>query len=115
LGQIQKKIKRPAWLSWQLFLVILVILIFVVVMIWSEPLANLIARPTLTTGMMKFTPTVEPGTPTPIPAELLESDTQTNGIILGAIILVLIIVIGSCFQNVLSSQKAHSSKKEFRK
>lgn len=90
-----KSIKRPAWLSWQFVLVIAVILFFIGVMIWSEPLGKLLVTATKTPSSATLTPTVKPGTPTPIPDELKESPSQTNGIILGSVILVLIIIIGA--------------------
>lgn len=93
--KITSRFKKPAWITWQSFLVILVIVFFVVVMIWSEPLSKLITTPTKTLSPWRYTPTVKPGTPTPIPVELQESPSQTNGIILGGVILVLIIVIGA--------------------
>jgi hypothetical protein len=110
--KIVNKIKLPGWLTWQSFLVILVIVLFVVVMIWSEPLAKIISpRATATSSIIRITPTVKPGTPTPIPEELLESDTQTNGIILGAVILVLIVVIGAVSRMIFHGRNRKSSIK----
>jgi hypothetical protein len=40
------------------------------------------------------TPTVLPGTPTPLPAEWLSSAEQTNGIVIGALIILVAILVG---------------------
>jgi hypothetical protein len=107
--KLKTRLKKPGWLTWQSFLVIAVVVFFVVVMIWSEPLGKLFAPATKTPSTIRFTPTVKPGTPTPIPAELLESATQTNGIILGSVILVLIIVIGAVSRMLIHRNKRKSS------
>lgn len=93
--KLTSRFKKPAWMTWQSVLVIGVILFFIVVMIWSEPLGKLVVSATHTPSHATPTPTVQPGTPTPIPEELRETPVQTNGIILGSVILVLIIVIGA--------------------
>lgn len=109
--RIKSRLKKPTWITWQSFLVILVIVVFIVVMIWSEPLSKLLTAPTKTLSPLRYTPTVKPGTPTPIPVELQESPSQTNGIILGGVILVLIIVIGAVSRMLMHRNCPRHSKK----
>ena len=89
------KDKTPHWLNIQNLIFFIVILAFIVIVIWSEPLSYLFGeqQPLNENGI----PTSEilPGTPTPLPEEWLSSAEQTNGIILGAVIIFLTIVAGT--------------------
>jgi hypothetical protein len=88
-----KRLKIPGWLTFQLAIVVIVALLFLAIMIWNEALASFFFKRTAVPQAGTLTPTVEPGTPTPLPLEWLESSQQTNGIIFGSIIMVLIIVV----------------------
>lgn len=109
--KLKSGIKLPGWISWQSVLVVVVILFFIGVMIWSEPIGKLLTTATKTPSRATLTPTVQPGTPTPIPEELRESPTQTNGIILGSIILVLIIIIGAVSRMLFHRKNSNLSEK----
>ncbi|HWQ46952.1 MAG TPA: hypothetical protein VN376_08800 [Longilinea sp.] len=85
--------KRPKWFNLQTILMSGVILFFLIVILWSEPIAHLFFPPAPTLPI-SVTLTVLPGTPTAIPDELIASSDQTNSIILGSVVLVLIIVGG---------------------
>lgn len=90
---VRATLKRPRWLTLQTVLMGCVLLFFLVVIMWSEPIAHLFFPPAPTLSIMR-TPTVLPGTPTAIPLELVASSDQTNSIIMGSVVLVLIIVGG---------------------
>jgi hypothetical protein len=91
----QKKIslRMPKWLNIQTVLMGCVLLFFLIVIMWSEPIAHIFFPPAPTLSIAR-TPTVLPGTPTAIPLELVASSDQTNSIIMGSVILVLIIIGG---------------------
>jgi hypothetical protein len=91
--QFRQKIKLPGWLTIQVVIVGLVALLFIAMMIWNEPIVSLFIKPTSTPLVITIVPTVQPGTPTPLPEEWVESSQQTNGIIFGGSIMILIIVI----------------------
>ena len=87
--------KLPKWISIQNLVFILVFLAFIFIIVWSEPLSHFFTgnQPTeiapLTTASSLL------GTPTPLPQELLRSGEQTNGVLMGAIIIIVAIVTGS--------------------
>ncbi len=91
--RIRQKIKLPGWLTIQVVIVAAVALLFISMMIWNESIVSLFIKPTSTPMAITISPAVQPGTPTPLPGEWAESSQQTNGIIFGSIIMVLIIVI----------------------
>jgi len=89
--------------------ILLVLIIFVAANAMSEPLPSLArglpavaptetlapVRPTVTL-LPTGTETAEPTpTPTPVPPELLENADATNGIIIGTVLLVVIILVGT--------------------
>lgn len=86
--------KVPGWLNFQSLILILVLVIFLSIFLWSDPIANLILPPTATSARMLLTPTILPGTPTPLPPEYIQTD-QTNSVVLGGIVLVLIVIGGT--------------------
>ncbi|MDO9547006.1 MAG: hypothetical protein Q7J07_09710 [Pelolinea sp.] len=85
----------PKWVSFQNLIFITVFLAFIFIIVWSESLSLFFSvnRPAAIAQLP--TPTILPGTPTPLPEELLRSSDQTDGVILGAIIIILAIVTGS--------------------
>ena len=85
----------PGWVNLKNLVFLVVILAFVIIVIWSESLSHFIGGRELRSTVTTSTPTILPGTPTPLPEEWLMSTDQTNGIILGAIIILLAIVAGT--------------------
>ena len=80
----------------QNFILVVVVVIFAVSVIWSEPISHIF------TGIdikdeEAITPsaTTLPGTPTPLPAEYLSEPNQTSGILLGVVLLAVIIIAGT--------------------
>lgn len=94
-SKTQKRgIRLPQWLNLQTGVILVVIILFVVMLFWSEGLAWL-----LFPGILRsFPPTATPAPlmdiTSDLPPELLETGSQTNAIVIGGGILVLIIVIG---------------------
>ncbi|WP_152031721.1 hypothetical protein [Longilinea arvoryzae] len=91
-------------------LILVVVVLFILVMLAGNlPPAPVSAQST------PFTPTPESQTAvvnghqaTPIPAEYLANNTQTNGIVFGTVLLVMIVVIGTLsimWRNASSKQK----------
>jgi hypothetical protein len=91
--KIRKYLRKilPSWVNFQNIIFVTVILAFISIVIWSETWArDLEAKnPVLATATML------PGNPTPLSAELISSPEQTNGIILGAIVILFAIVVGT--------------------
>lgn len=75
---------------------ILVVVIFAVSVIWSEPISHLFTGINLR-DKAEVTPsaTTLPGTPTPLPAEYYSEPNQTSGILLGVVLLAIIIIAGT--------------------
>lgn len=91
----KNNINLKSLLNLQNLIFVLVIAIFVVSVIWSEPISQLFSGVNLQDVNLTPTPTTLPGTPTPLPAEYYQTSEQTNGILLGVMILALIIIAGT--------------------
>ena len=91
----KKSQKFLSWLNFQNLLFLLVIMVFVVIIVWSDPLSQAFQQPTPPNIGIEPTPTTLPGTPTPLPEEWTTSAQQTNGIILGAVVIIIAITAGS--------------------
>jgi CDP-diglyceride synthetase len=80
----------------QNFILILVVVIFAVSVIWSEPISRIFTGLNIKNEVV-ITPsaTTLPGTPTPLPAEYLSEPNQTSGILLGVVLLAVIIIAGT--------------------
>lgn len=90
----KERLRLPVWLNLQTGVILVVVVLFLVMLFWSEGLARLLFPGIL--GSFPPTPTPLPlsDITSSLPAELLETGSQTNAIVVGAGILVLIIVIG---------------------
>lgn len=80
----------------QNFIFILVVVIFAVSVIWSEPISRIFTGINIK-DEMAITPsaTTLPGTPTPLPAEYISEPNQTSGILMGVVLLAVIIIAGT--------------------
>lgn len=87
--------KKPKWLNLQNFVFVVVILAFIVIVIWSESLSIYFQGSNEQPDIVAFTPTTLFGTPTPLPEEYLSSAQQTNGIVSGALIILIAILAGT--------------------
>lgn len=87
--------KKPKWLNLQNFVFLVVIVAFIVIVIWSESLSIYFQGKNSEPNAFVFTPTTLFGTPTPLPEEYLSSAQQTNGIVSGALIILIAILAGS--------------------
>ena len=87
--------KLPSWVNLQNLVFTSVILAFIIIIIWSEDISHFFEAIRLSDVQITVTPTILPGTPTPLPAEWLASAQQTNGIIFGAVIIVILIIAGT--------------------
>ncbi len=85
----------PYWLDRRTLILLIIALVFLGALSLAEPLpradkysyANLTPTPSAEA--------LEAGMPTQLPQEYLENAHQTNGILLGGVILVLIVVVGT--------------------
>jgi len=93
----QKKKSSKLGFLWnfQNLVFIVVVIIFAVSVIWSDPISHLFSGINLQDKSLVPSPTTLPGTPTPLPAEYYSTSEQTNGILLGVIILGVIIIAGT--------------------
>jgi hypothetical protein len=87
--------RLPRWINLQNLIFLTVIIAFAIIIIWSEAISKFFATVGLQEIRTTVTPTVLPGTPTPLPAEWLSSAEQTNGIVFGALIILLAIIVGA--------------------
>ena len=87
--------KLPKWINFQNLIFLIVILAFIIIVLWSESISYFFEDKQLANAVITATPTILPGTPTSLPDELIRSDEQTNGVILGAIIIILTVVAGT--------------------
>lgn len=85
----------PNWVNFQNFIFVTVILAFTIIVIGSEFISKRFGSVPLENAAVTITPTILPGTPTPVPLELLTSAEQTNGILFGAIIILFTILVGT--------------------
>ena len=92
----KKKPPKPGfqW-NFQNLVFIVVVIIFAVSFIWSEPISHLFSGINLQDENLIPSPTTLPGTPTPLPAEYFSNSEQTNGVMLGVMILGVIIIAGT--------------------
>lgn len=87
--------KLPRWINLQNLVFSSVIVAFFIIIIWSEDISHFFEAIRLNDVQTTPTPSILPGTPTPLPAEWLASAQQTNGIIFGALIIILLIIAGT--------------------
>jgi hypothetical protein len=87
--------KLPRWINLQNLVFSSVIIAFFIIIIWSEDISHFFEAIRLNDVQTTPTPSILPGTPTPLPAEWLASAQQTNGIIFGAVIIILLIIAGT--------------------
>jgi hypothetical protein len=87
--------KLTRWLTLQNLVFIVVIVIFVITIIWSEPISQLFSGVNIKEQIKIPTPTNEPGEPTPLPPDYYSTTEQTNGIILGAVMITIIVLAGT--------------------
>jgi hypothetical protein len=86
-----------ARLDLRLMLILLVSMLFAITLLGSNPTSSFVNAQAQTGTATPVVATAVPHEPqpTPIPAEYLSNNTQTNGIVLGSVILVLIVVVGT--------------------
>lgn len=85
----------PSWANLQNLVFFIVIFAFVVIVIWSESISYYISGAQPVDTAITITPEILPGTPTPLPEEWIRSAHQTNGIISGAVIIIITIIAGT--------------------
>jgi hypothetical protein len=85
----------PRWINFQNLIFLTVIIAFIIIVIWSEDISKFFGTFRLEETGFTPTPTVLPGTPTPLPLEWLTSAEQTNGIVFGALIILIAILAGA--------------------
>ena len=97
LQSIRTRLRRklPRWINLQNLVFSSVIIAFFIIIIWSEDISHFFEAIRLNDVQTTPTPSILPGTPTPLPAEWLASAQQTNGIIFGALIIILLIIAGT--------------------
>ncbi|MBP6086704.1 MAG: hypothetical protein KA449_00675 [Pelolinea sp.] len=89
-AEVRKQI--PRWINRQNLIFLIVIAVFVVIILWSDDISHYFENIRIQEVQLTLTPTVLPGTPTPLPAEWLTSSEQTNGIVFGALIILILII-----------------------
>ena len=97
LEDFRKKMRKrfPGWINLQNLIFLTVIFAFTIIVIWSESISEFFEPLKSTSVGITATATTLFGTPTPLPAEWLASAEQTNGIMVGGIIIILAILVGT--------------------
>jgi hypothetical protein len=97
LQTIRKNLRKklPRWINLQNLVFSSVIIAFIIIIIWSEDISHFVEAIRLNDVQAIPIPSILPGTPTPLPDEWLTSAQQTNGIIFGAVIIILLIIAGT--------------------
>jgi len=72
--------KLPGWMNFQNLIFFIVILAFIIIVIWSEPLSHFFEEKQSADMVITACPTILPGTPTPLSEEWVRSAEQTNGV-----------------------------------
>ena len=93
LERLRKKL--PGWVNFQNLIFFIVILAFIIIVVWSEPLSRFFKDKQSADVAFTACPTILPGTPTPLSEEWIRSAEQTDGVILGAIIIIFAVVAGT--------------------
>ena len=86
--------KLPKWMNFQNLIFLIVILAFIIIL-WSEPLSYFFKGEQPIDATSTAAPTILPDILTSLPEEWIRSAEQTNGVILGAIIIILAVVAGT--------------------
>ena len=84
----------PKWMNFQNLIFFIVILAFIIIQ-WSEPLSYFFKGEQSVDVASTAVPTILPDILTSLPEEWIRSAEQTNGVILGAIIILLAVVAGT--------------------
>lgn len=87
--------KLPKWANFRNMIFFVVFFAFILIIVWSESLFIFLSADRTAELVPVLTPSILPGTPTPLPEELIRTGEQTNGVILGAIIIILAIITGT--------------------
>jgi hypothetical protein len=97
LQTIRKNLRKklPRWINLQNLVFSSVIIAFIIIIIWSEDISHFVEAIRLNDVQATPIQSILPGTPTPLPDEWLASAQQTNGIIFGAVIIILLIIAGT--------------------
>jgi len=88
--------KLPKWMNFHNLIFLIVILAFIIIL-WSEPLSYFFEGEQSIDVAFTAAPTMLPDIDilTSLPEEWIRSAEQTNGVILGAIIIILAVVAGT--------------------
>jgi hypothetical protein len=87
--------KLPNWINLQNMIFLSVIIAFIIIVIWSDAISDFFAPLEPVDSGITPTATTLFGTPTPLPAEWLTSADQTDGIMVGGIIIIVTILVGT--------------------
>ena len=93
IESIRKKL--PGYINLQNIIFFSVIAAFIVIVIWSDAISAFFTPVEPVRAGITLTPTTLFGTPTPLPAEWLVSAEQTDGILVGGIIILTTILVGT--------------------
>ena len=93
-NSIKGSMQLPDWLDWKIMVIVIIVLAGVVWLTTREPSVEQEVETQIMIDATSGLP-IMAATPTPIPPELLANREQTIGIVLGGVVLVLIIVVGT--------------------
>jgi hypothetical protein len=90
--------RPPAWVDLRILAIPVLIALFLLAMSWSEPLPQLGTASTAQKATATLVPSNAAGqghSPTPIPEAWVKNGQMSNGIVLGGVILVMIVIGGT--------------------
>lgn len=90
-----QKLKTFRWLNVRFILFLLVAVLFLFLLFWGEPITHFLSDTENQSVQAVLTPSSISGTQVEIPPEVILINRQINLDVIGAVILVLVIVIGT--------------------
>ncbi|HEY59729.1 MAG TPA: hypothetical protein G4N92_03435 [Anaerolineae bacterium] len=95
MDENNRKKKEVYWINIQNLFFLIVFLVFFITVVWSDQISMLVSEWKQQDYSITPTITTLPVTPTPLPSEWLTAPTQTNGVIIGGLVLVLIVLVST--------------------
>jgi uncharacterized membrane protein (DUF485 family) len=103
MDENNRKKKEVSWINIQNLFFLIIFLVFFITVVWSDQISMLVSGWKQQDYSIIPTITTLPVTPTPLPSEWLTAPIQTNGVIMGGLLLVLIVLVSTFF--IMASDK----------
>ncbi len=105
-NKLKARVQQTPWLTLQLFLTVLVVFIFLGLIIWNGPISRTLAPQAYVPTPTLSASTTPMPTETGVPLEYRLNAQQPNINVLGAVLMVLIIFVGTLTHLAYRKKKA---------